>query len=47
MYTYSKDVITLRNFPDALHPGDKGYAMMANGIANKILLPLADGTYGK
>ena len=47
MYTFSKDVITLRNFPDSLHPGDKGYAIMANGLANKLLLPLADGTYGK
>ena len=43
MHTYSKDVITLRYFPDALHPGDKGYSMMANGIANKILLPWAEG----
>lgn len=47
MYTYSKDVITLRLFPDALHPGDKGYAMMGNGIAEKILLPLAEETNGK
>ena len=47
MYNYSKNVITLRNFPDALHPGDKGYGIMANGIAEKILLPLANGTYGK
>lgn len=44
MYTYSKDVITLRNFPDALHPGDTGYGIMAKGIS-EFLTAYANGTY--
>ena len=47
MHSFSQNVITLNNFPDKLHPGDKGYSIMANGIATKVLLPLAEGTYGK
>ncbi len=36
MYTYSRTKITLKNFPDKLHPGDKGYGMMANGVAEML-----------
>jgi hypothetical protein len=36
MYTYSKNKITLKNFPDKLHPGDKGYGMMAVGVAEML-----------
>ncbi len=36
MYNYSKRTITIENFPDGLHPGDKGYAMMANGVAEML-----------
>ena len=36
MYTYTKDVITLANFPDGLHPGDKGYGMLARGVADML-----------
>ncbi|MBQ7355454.1 MAG: hypothetical protein IJW62_08055, partial [Clostridia bacterium] len=36
MHTYTKDVITLKNFPDGLHPGNKGYGMLANGVAEML-----------
>lgn len=36
MYSYTKNVITLKNFPDKLHPGDKGYGMLANGVAEML-----------
>lgn len=47
MYTFTKDVVKLSNFPDQLHPGDKGYEIMALGVAEKILIPFAEGTYNK
>ena len=36
MHTYTKDVITLKNFPDGLHPGNTGYGMLANGVAEML-----------
>ncbi|MBQ8383050.1 MAG: hypothetical protein IJX47_07605 [Clostridia bacterium] len=36
MYTYTKDVVTLSNFPDGLHPGDKGYGILARGVADML-----------
>lgn len=36
MYTYTKDTVTLRNFGDGLHPNDKGYGMLANGVGNML-----------
>lgn len=36
MYSYTKNVVTLANFPDGLHPGDKGYAILANGVAEML-----------
>ena len=36
MYTYTKDVVTLANFPDGLHPGDKGYVLLADGVAKML-----------
>ena len=36
MYTYTKDVVTIQNFPDGLHPGDKGYVLLADGVAQML-----------
>ena len=36
MYTYSKNKITLKNFPDQLHPSDKGYGLLAQGVAEML-----------
>ncbi len=36
MYTYTKDVVTLKNFYDGLHPNDKGYGILANGVAEML-----------
>ncbi len=36
MYNFSKRTITIANFPDGLHPGDLGYGMMANGVAEML-----------
>ena len=36
MYTYTKKEVTLKNFPDKLHPSDKGYGMLANGVAEML-----------
>ncbi len=32
MYTYTSDNLGSVNFPDQLHPSDKGYALMADGV---------------
>lgn len=36
MYTYTKDTVTLRNFYDGLHPNDKGYSLLAKGVADML-----------
>lgn len=36
MYNYSRKTITLSLFDDGLHPNNKGYAMMADGVAKML-----------
>ena len=44
MHKFTADKVGRANFPDLLHPNDKGYAIMAEGVS-EMLLSLKAGTY--
>lgn len=44
MHKFTADKVGRANFPDLLHPNDKGYAIMAEG-GSEMLLSLEAGTY--
>jgi lysophospholipase L1-like esterase len=44
MHKFTADKVGRANFPDLLHPNDKGYAIMGEGVS-ELILALDAGTY--